>query len=180
MGKKKKQEKKQEKEKKQKNKQKKAEKAGQKAGGAKKAAVQKKDAGPDRKRGDTAQAAADERTGKQGGKATAGSSGRSAGRTGGRPAGDRLRGMAERFRALGDENRLQILMLLEGRELCAGDILESLNIAQSTLSHHMKILTESGIVKCRRQGKWAYYSTDSKTREMLDGLLDRRIEKKQQ
>jgi ArsR family transcriptional regulator len=71
---------------------------------------------------------------------------------------------AELFRALGDESRLKILDLLLDGELCAADLLKSLSIVQSTLSHHMKILVEAGLVRCRRQGKWSYYSID---KEML-------------
>ena len=68
--------------------------------------------------------------------------------------------IADAFRALGDDSRLQILTLLRDQELCAGELLKSLSIVQSTLSHHMKILVETGIVKCRKQGKWSYYSVD--------------------
>lgn len=70
----------------------------------------------------------------------------------------------EVFRALGDESRIRILDLLKESELCAGDLLKSLTIVQSTLSHHMKILTEAGLVRCRRRGKWSYYSINT---EML-------------
>lgn len=62
------------------------------------------------------------------------------------------------FRALGDESRMQILRLLEEQELCATELLQSLDIVQSTLSHHMKILTDTGLVICRRDGKKALYS----------------------
>ena len=62
------------------------------------------------------------------------------------------------FKALGDENRLEILNLIRDREICATDILKNVSIGQSTLSHHMKILCESGIVNCRRSGKQTYYS----------------------
>lgn len=62
------------------------------------------------------------------------------------------------FRAFSDENRLRVLELLRGGEKCACILLEDLNISQSTLSHHMKILCESGIVKSRPVGKWSYYS----------------------
>lgn len=79
---------------------------------------------------------------------------------------------AEHFRVLGDENRLRILMLLGDGELCAGDILKSLSIVQSTLSHHMKVLVESGIVKCRKQGKWSYYSVDQEMRERIAGFTE--------
>ncbi len=89
------------------------------------------------------------------------------GRKRGSAGGDEMHKMAECFRALGDENRLRILVLLEEKELCAGDILKSMDIVQSTLSHHMKILTEAGLVICRKQGKWSYYSLEQKTREKL-------------
>ena len=62
------------------------------------------------------------------------------------------------FKALGDENRIQILRLLQSGEKCGCDLLEKLNISQSTLSHHMKILCDVGIVLSRKEGKWIYYS----------------------
>lgn len=65
---------------------------------------------------------------------------------------------AKVFKAFCDENRLQILELLRGGEKCACVLLESLQIGQSTLSHHMKILCDSGIVNSRREGKWTHYS----------------------
>ena len=61
------------------------------------------------------------------------------------------------FKAFCDENRLQILKMLRSGEKCACKLLEELQISQSTLSHHMKILCESGIVESREQGKWTYY-----------------------
>ena len=72
--------------------------------------------------------------------------------------------MAGLFRIFADESRLQILDLLKEEELCAGDLLKSMSIVQSTLSHHMKVLAEAGIVKQRKQGKWTYYSIN---KEML-------------
>lgn len=62
------------------------------------------------------------------------------------------------FRALGDESRMQILRLLEEKELYGMELLQSMEIVQSTLSHHMKILTETGLVLCRREGKRALYT----------------------
>ncbi len=67
---------------------------------------------------------------------------------------------AKVFKALCDENRLKVLEMLTTGEKCACRLLEQLNISQSTLSHHMKILCESGIVKGRNEGKWTYYSID--------------------
>ena len=62
------------------------------------------------------------------------------------------------FKALGDKHRLQILNMLLEKERNAGEILEAVDVVQSTLSHHMKSLSESGLVKVRKSGKWTYYS----------------------
>ena len=65
---------------------------------------------------------------------------------------------AKVFKAFCDENRLMILDMLQSGEKCACHLLEQIDIGQSTLSHHMKILCESGIVNSRKEGKWTYYS----------------------
>ena len=62
------------------------------------------------------------------------------------------------FKALADENRIRILKMLRSGEKCACKLLEELQISQSTLSHHMKILCDSGIVTGRKEGKWMHYS----------------------
>ena len=62
------------------------------------------------------------------------------------------------FKALSDENRIRILKLLRDGEKCACKLLEELNISQPTLSHHMKILCDAGIVSGRKEGKWTHYS----------------------
>ena len=62
------------------------------------------------------------------------------------------------FKALGDENRIQILRMLQSGEKCGCELLEALNISQPTLSHHMKILCDVGIVLSRKEGKWMHYS----------------------
>lgn len=61
-------------------------------------------------------------------------------------------------KALSDENRLRILQMLRSGEKCACKLLEELNITQPTLSHHMKILCDCGLVRGRREGKWMHYS----------------------
>ena len=76
------------------------------------------------------------------------------------------------FKAFCDENRLAILELLRGGEKCACVLLSSLSIAQSTLSHHMKILCESRVVLCRIQGKWSYYSLSPQGCERARAILD--------
>lgn len=62
------------------------------------------------------------------------------------------------FKAFCDENRVRILQLLSSGEKCACKLLEELPVTQPTLSHHMKILCDSGIVIGRKEGKWMHYS----------------------
>ena len=62
------------------------------------------------------------------------------------------------FKAFCDENRIRILKLLSTGEKCACKLLEEINITQPTMSHHMKILCDSGIVVGRKEGKWMHYS----------------------
>jgi len=61
------------------------------------------------------------------------------------------------FKALCDDKRLRILELLRGGEKCACVLLEQLDLGQSGVSYHMKILVESGIVESRQEGKWTHY-----------------------
>jgi len=62
------------------------------------------------------------------------------------------------FKAFCDETRLMVLSLLQSGEKCACVLLEKVHVSQPTLSHHMKILVESGIVSARKEGKWTHYS----------------------
>ena len=62
------------------------------------------------------------------------------------------------FKAFCDENRIKILKQLLTGEKCACVLLDNLHISQPTLSHHMKILCDSGVVVMRKEGKWAHYS----------------------
>ena len=82
-----------------------------------------------------------------------------------------LRSDARMFKALADENRLSILRVLQGGEKCACVLLEELSITQPTLSHHMKLLCDSGIVNYRKEGKWMHYSISSEGREKLIELI---------
>lgn len=75
------------------------------------------------------------------------------------------------FKAFCDENRLQILEMLRSGEKCACVLLENLQISQSTLSHHMKILCDSGIVGSRKDGKWTHYSINEAGSQRAAELL---------
>ncbi|HHY21323.1 MAG TPA: helix-turn-helix transcriptional regulator [Bacilli bacterium] len=75
------------------------------------------------------------------------------------------------FKAFCDERRLRILELLRSGEKCACILVEQLDMAQSTLSYHMKILCESGIVDSRQDGKWTHYKISEKGSEFALELL---------
>ena len=66
-------------------------------------------------------------------------------------------------KALGDSNRLQIVQMLSDGEKCGCRLLEKFEITQPTLSHHMKILCECGLVDARKEGKWSHYSLNCDT-----------------
>jgi len=61
-------------------------------------------------------------------------------------------------KALADKTRLEVVRALREGEKCACMLLEHFSIGQSTLSHHMKVLTDSGLVKARKDGKWSHYT----------------------
>jgi ArsR family transcriptional regulator len=78
---------------------------------------------------------------------------------------------AKIFKAFCDETRLMALEHLRGGEKCACVLLEKVDVGQSTLSHHMKILVESGVVSARSEGKWTYYSINKAGSEYAALLL---------
>jgi len=76
------------------------------------------------------------------------------------------------FKALADQNRLEIVDMLSCGELCACKILERFKITQPTLSHHMKILCDCGLVVGRKEGKWTHYSlAPARVQDMKDFLV---------
>ena len=84
-----------------------------------------------------------------------------------------LKKYANMFKAIGDETRLFILKeLINAKELCACKLLEKVECNQSTLSHHMKILTDSELVVARKDWKWVHYSIDKDKIEMLQSYLN--------
>ncbi|MBP8989249.1 MAG: winged helix-turn-helix transcriptional regulator [Clostridia bacterium] len=76
-------------------------------------------------------------------------------------------------KALGDPNRLRIINMLSEEEMCACKLLEKFEITQPTLSHHMKILCDCGLVKSRREGKWSYYSLHCDTFQSFQEYIGR-------
>lgn len=66
---------------------------------------------------------------------------------------------ARAFEAVGDETRLKILKLLSQHDaLCVCEIQQAFNVGQPTISHHLRVLREAGLVDVMRRGTWAYYS----------------------
>lgn len=72
------------------------------------------------------------------------------------------------FHALSDETRLAIVQRLRGGERCVCDLTDLLDAAQSRLSFHLKVLRESGLVDCRREGRWAYYWLRPEAFDVID------------
>ncbi len=75
------------------------------------------------------------------------------------------------FKALCDENRVSIVKLLQNGEMCACNVSDTLGIAQSKLSYHMKILCESGLVQCRYMGKWSHYKINAEGSKIAMEIL---------
>ena len=78
---------------------------------------------------------------------------------------------AKVFKAFCDEKRLRILELLRSGEKCACVLIEQLDMPQSSLSYHMKILCESGIVDSRPEGKWTHYKISENGSDEAMALL---------
>jgi ArsR family transcriptional regulator, arsenate/arsenite/antimonite-responsive transcriptional repressor len=78
------------------------------------------------------------------------------------------------FRALGDPTRLEIFRLIAAQSapLCVCDIVDRFDVSQPTISHHLKVLREAGLVTVSRQGIWAYYAADNRGLAMLAHALD--------
>jgi ArsR family transcriptional regulator, arsenate/arsenite/antimonite-responsive transcriptional repressor len=81
---------------------------------------------------------------------------------------------AELFRTLGDPARLRIVNLLAttSEPTCVCMLVDPLGLSQPTVSHHLKRLTDAGLLDREQRGKWAYYSLNPEAAERLAGLLD--------
>lgn len=66
------------------------------------------------------------------------------------------------LKALSDESRLRMLMLIEQQELCVCEVMEILGMGQSRVSRHLNILNDAGLAKSRRQGTWMFYKSAGK------------------
>ena len=78
--------------------------------------------------------------------------------------------LAEQFKALGDPTRLQLMLAVaagENAEACVCDLAPDTGLAQSTVSHHLKLLVDSGLLDRSQRGKWAYYSLTASAKKLL-------------
>ena len=85
-----------------------------------------------------------------------------------------MKGEAGIFKALADETRLRIVLLLLDGELCVCEIIAALELPQSTVSRHLAYLKRTGWVRDRKQGVWMYYqldSSDDRLRTPLTAIL---------
>ena len=83
-------------------------------------------------------------------------------------------GLAQVFKALGDPVRLRLVSLIgahQGGEVCVCDLTTAFNLAQPTISHHLKVLREAGIITSERRGTWVYYRLVPAALERMAVLL---------
>ena len=74
-------------------------------------------------------------------------------------------------KTLSDSNRLKIVKMLSDGEKCGCKLLEAFEITQPTLSHHMKILCDCGLVETRKEGKWSHYSLSCETLQQFKAFI---------
>ena len=89
------------------------------------------------------------------------------------PGEEVLYDIADFFKVLGESTRLKILYALLKNEVCVGELSESLNISQSSVSHQLRILRQNDLVKFRKQGKTVFYSLDD---AHVESLLNQSLE----
>ena len=82
-----------------------------------------------------------------------------------------MKDVVKAIKAIADENRLRMLGMLKGKTLCVCEIAEVLGLAQSTVSRHLKILEDSGLVHREKDGLWVEYSLPSTLPESLSGKV---------
>jgi ArsR family transcriptional regulator len=89
---------------------------------------------------------------------------------------DEARATATLFKALGDPARVKIVNILATRDepVCACEFHPALGLTQATASHHLKRLTDVGLLRREQRGKWAYFSLDPEASARLAGLVDLR------
>ena len=88
------------------------------------------------------------------------------------PASD-IGALVAGFKALADPNRLEIFRLIaaQAEPICACDIVDRFQVSQPTISHHLKVLREAGLIAASRRGVWAYYAPEPAGLALLQGAM---------
>lgn len=89
---------------------------------------------------------------------------------------DQAADLAKVFKALGDPVRLRLLSMIASRsggEVCVCDLTPAFELSQPTISHHLKLLRQAGLIDCERRGTWVYYWLVPETTDRLAGILTR-------
>ncbi|MCG0287666.1 helix-turn-helix transcriptional regulator [Streptomyces sp. PSAA01] len=84
--------------------------------------------------------------------------------------------LAKVFKALGDPIRLRLLSMIASRaggEVCVCDLTPAFDLSQPTISHHLKLLRQAGLIGCERRGTWVYYWLLPEMTDRLAGILTR-------
>lgn len=84
--------------------------------------------------------------------------------------------LAKVFKALGDPVRLRLLSMIASRaggEVCVCDLTPAFDLSQPTISHHLKLLRQAGLIDCERRGTWVYYWLVPEMTDRLAGVLTR-------
>lgn len=94
------------------------------------------------------------------------------------PEPELLQGLADFYKIMGDQTRIQLLWALEQNEMCVCDLAVLLNMTKSAVSHQLKALRMAKLVKCRREGKHIFYSlNDSHVKAILEMAMEHLCEK---
>ena len=89
------------------------------------------------------------------------------------PSDEMLLGLSDLFKVFGDNTRIKILFSLEGGPLCVCEIADVLEMTVSAVSHQLKVLRQSNLIKPERKGKNVYYSlADSHVRDIIEKALE--------
>ena len=85
--------------------------------------------------------------------------------------------LARAFKAIGDPVRLRLLSLIASRdgETCVCDLTAPFDLTAPTISHHLKVLREAGLIDCERRGTWVYYRSEPQALARLSGVLAQQV-----